>query len=147
MFENQRDQLMSQSFNMEQANFATQSMKDTATTVAAMKDANKTMKSQFKEIKINDVENVFDEMQDLLEDANEVNDLLARSFATPYEVDEADLDEELAALGDELDVEVDSVPSYLQTAPVPTNDPRQDNISLPSVPQELTATTAPVVKM
>ncbi len=32
-YEQQRDQLMSQSFNMEQANFATQSLKDTVTTV------------------------------------------------------------------------------------------------------------------
>ncbi len=35
---------------------------------------------------------MYDEMQDLLEDANEIQDLMGRSFATP-DVDEADLDE------------------------------------------------------
>lgn len=33
MYENQRDQLSQQSFNLEQANFAIQSVKDTKTTV------------------------------------------------------------------------------------------------------------------
>eukprot|EP01137_Pigoraptor_chileana_P031143 Opistho-2@18547 len=45
MYEAQRDQLMQQSFNMEQANFATQTLKDTITTVDAMKIGVKEMKN------------------------------------------------------------------------------------------------------
>ena len=56
MYETQREQLYGQSFNMEQAAFATQSMQDTVTTVAAMKQANATLKQQFKTIKVNDID-------------------------------------------------------------------------------------------
>ena len=37
MYENQRDQLAGQAFNVEQTNFAIESVKDTLTTVDAMK--------------------------------------------------------------------------------------------------------------
>lgn len=56
MYETQREQLYGQSFNMEQAAFATQSMQDTVTTVTAMKQANQTLKTQFKSIKVNEIE-------------------------------------------------------------------------------------------
>lgn len=56
MYETQREQLYGQQFNMEQASFATQSMQDTVTTVNAMKQANATLKQQFKTIKVNEIE-------------------------------------------------------------------------------------------
>merc|ERR1719420_1679384 len=43
MYENQRDQLAGQAFNVEQTNFAIESVKDTLTTVDAMKAASKTL--------------------------------------------------------------------------------------------------------
>ena len=45
-----------QSFNMEQTNFATQSLKDTKDTVNAMKAGAKEMKKEFKKINIEQVE-------------------------------------------------------------------------------------------
>lgn len=56
MYENQRDMLMQQSFNLEQTNFATQSLKDTVTTVETMKVAAKSMKQQYKQINIDKIE-------------------------------------------------------------------------------------------
>ena len=56
MFESQRDTLMNQAFNMEQANFTMQSMEDTAITVGAMRHANQAMKKQFKSLDIDDVD-------------------------------------------------------------------------------------------
>ena len=41
---------------MEQANFAVQSLKDTQSTVAAMKTGVKQMQKEFKNIKIDDIE-------------------------------------------------------------------------------------------
>ena len=41
---------------MEQANFAQQALKDTHTTVVAMKDGMKAMKKEFKKIKIEDID-------------------------------------------------------------------------------------------
>ena len=50
------DNLRQQSFNMEQANYATQSLKDTQATVVAMKAGVKQMKKEFKHINIDDIE-------------------------------------------------------------------------------------------
>lgn len=56
MYEQQLDNLRGQSFNMEQANFAHQALKDTHTTVIAMKDGMKQMKEEFKKINIDDID-------------------------------------------------------------------------------------------
>lgn len=90
-YENQLMNLQQQSFNMEQANFATQTLKDTKTTVDAMKAGVKEMKKEFKHIDIGKVEDIQDEMEDLLEDANEIQEILGRTYGTP-DVDEAELD-------------------------------------------------------
>ena len=55
-YESQLDNLRQQSFNMEQANYATQSLKDTQATVVAMKAGVKQMKKEFKNINIDDIE-------------------------------------------------------------------------------------------
>lgn len=56
MYEQQLDNLRGQSFNMEQANFAHQTLKDTHVTVAAMKDGMKQMKREFKNINVDEIE-------------------------------------------------------------------------------------------
>eukprot|EP01102_Stenamoeba_stenopodia_P015230 TRINITY_DN5175_c0_g1_i1.p1 TRINITY_DN5175_c0_g1~~TRINITY_DN5175_c0_g1_i1.p1 ORF type:complete len:240 (+),score=81.94 TRINITY_DN5175_c0_g1_i1:62-721(+) len=144
MYENQRDQVMGQQFNLTQADLARESMQATVTTVAAMKEANSTMKNQFKEIKIDDIENIYDEMEDLLEQSNEISDTLARSFSLPFDVDESELDDELAALGDEIYedesvAESGAVPSYLSALPSAQSElPSASGATLPSTPQTIT---------
>ncbi|XP_044259974.1 charged multivesicular body protein 5 [Tribolium madens] len=110
MYEQQLDNLRGQSFNMEQANYAHQALKDTHTTVVAMKDGMKQMKKEFKKINIDDIDDVQDEMADLMEQADEVQEALGRSYNTP-ELDEDDLAAELEALGDEIALDDDT--SYL----------------------------------
>ena len=66
------DNLRNQSFNMEQANYANQTLKDTQSTVAAMKDGMKAMKKEFKKINIEEIEDMQDDMSDMLEQADEV---------------------------------------------------------------------------
>ena len=83
IFENQRDQVSSQSFNMEQSNFAIQSMKDNQVTVAAMKTGLKAMKTEYKKLDINKIDNLQDEMEEMLEMNSEVNDALSRQYDTP----------------------------------------------------------------
>merc|ERR1712146_574223 len=75
-------------------------LKETADTVSAMKDANKQLKKQFKAININQVEDLQDDMADLLEQAEEVQNALGRSYNTD-DIDEADLEAELAAMEDD----------------------------------------------
>jgi hypothetical protein len=56
LYEGQRDQLQQQSFNMEQASFTTENLKNVMTTVDAMKTANQTMKQQYKKFNIDNIE-------------------------------------------------------------------------------------------
>lgn len=56
MYEQQLDNLRGQSFNMEQANYAHQTLKDTHATVVAMKDGMKQMKKEFKKINIEEID-------------------------------------------------------------------------------------------
>lgn len=58
MYEAQSGNLRNQSFNMEQANYATQTLKDTKTTVTAMKLGAKEMKKEFKNINIDEIEDI-----------------------------------------------------------------------------------------
>jgi charged multivesicular body protein 5 len=48
--------MSNQAFNMEQTNYATQSLKDTKTTVNAVKMGVKEMKKEFKNINIDQIE-------------------------------------------------------------------------------------------
>jgi len=133
MYETQRDQMMGQSFNMEQANFTQQSMKDTVVTVGAMKSASVEMKKQFKQVNMNDIDQLQDDMEDLMTTNNEIQDALGRSYAV--DVDESELEDELAALQDEMTFDTES-PSYLTSAAaVPTGDPSAQMM----VPQQAAA--------
>jgi len=120
MYEGQRDQMMNQAFNMDQANFASQSMQDTVITVDAMKTASVAMKQQFKKISIDEIEDLQDDMTDLLDMNNEIQEALGRSYGVP-EYDETDLEDELASLGEELEFE--STPSYLNASSTPDTEP------------------------
>jgi len=139
MYEAQRDQMMGQSFNMEQAYFTTQTIQDTIQTVQAMKYGAQAMKTEMKKLKINDIDKMQDEMQDLLDTNNDIQDILSRSYAVPNDVDESDLDAELEALGDEMAAE-ESLPSYLQAPSAPTTESPagEQAIQFPAVPQSQT---------
>uniref|UniRef100_A0A6Q2XM94 Charged multivesicular body protein 5 n=1 Tax=Esox lucius TaxID=8010 RepID=A0A6Q2XM94_ESOLU len=112
-YEGQRDNLAQQSFNMEQTNYTIQTLKDTKTTVDAMKIGAKEMKKAYKNVKIDKIEDLHDQLEDMMEDANEIQEAMGRSYGTP-EIDDDDLEAELDALGDELLMDEDS--SYLDEA-------------------------------
>ena len=100
---------MAQQFNMQQIMFAQESLGETANTVSAMKDANKALKKQFKAIDIDQVEDLQDDMSELLEQAEEVQSALGRSYNTD-DIDDEALEAELAAMEDDpsLFLEMDS---------------------------------------
>ncbi|KAG8181740.1 hypothetical protein JTE90_028278 [Oedothorax gibbosus] len=129
MYESQRDNLSQQSFNMEQANFATQQLKDTKVTMDAMRMGVKEMKQQYKKVNIDDIENIQDELEDMLDQANEVQEALGRSYGMP-EMDDDELEAELDALGDEIALDEDT--SYLddavKTPTVPSREPGADSV-------------------
>jgi len=117
MYEGQRDQLQQQSWNMEQANMMQDNLKNVATTVDAMKTTNKALKQQYGKIDIDKIERMQDEMQDLMDVGNEINESISRAYEVPEDVDEAELDAELEALGEETyleGVEAGGVPAFMQ---------------------------------
>ncbi|KAI9251770.1 Snf7-domain-containing protein [Phascolomyces articulosus] len=113
-YESQRDNLQQQSFNMEQAQMTTENLRNVMATVDAMQTANKEMKKQYKNVNLDKIDQLQDEMEDLIDQANEVQESLGRSYNLPDDVDEEDLEAELDALGDELNFEEEEIPSYLQ---------------------------------
>ena len=125
MYEQQRDTVAGQAFNIDQDSFGIESAKANVATVAAMKAANVELKKTIKnDLDIDAVEDMADEMAELMEDFNEINETLGRNFATPDYIDEADLDAELEMLEDELEEEAElesetATPSYLQTPNLP----------------------------
>ena len=118
MYEQQRDQLAGQAFNVEQTNFAIDSVKDTLTTVQAMKTASKTLKKEVKKVDLSQIEDLQDDLADMMEDVNDVQDVLGQSYGIGDDIDDADLDAELDALGDDFDdiADADSTPASLQPA-------------------------------
>ncbi|RUS26792.1 Snf7-domain-containing protein [Jimgerdemannia flammicorona] len=140
LYESQRDQLQQQSFNMEQAHLTTENLRNVATTIDAMKVANKEMKRAYKGVNIDKIDQLQDEIEDLMEQANDVQEALGRSYNLPDEIDEDDLEAELDALGDELAFEDEETPSYLQEEvpempgaiqTEPTEDVKVDEFGLP----------------
>lgn len=115
LLESQRDQLYNQAFNMEQVSFAQEGIKDAQATMTAMKGAAKDLKSQMKSFKIEDVDNMQDDMLDYVEYASEIQDALGRSYGVPDDIDEDDLMGELDALEADMGMESEStgMPSYL----------------------------------
>ncbi|KAM7190868.1 Snf7 domain containing protein [Naviculisporaceae sp. PSN 640] len=119
-YEAQRDQLESQVWNMEQAQTMQDNLKNTMVTVDALKQTNKALKKEYGKVDIDRIERLQDEMADLLDVGNEIQESLARSYDIPEDVDEAELDAELEALGQEVELERElgmsegALPSFMQ---------------------------------
>ncbi|CAL8997775.1 unnamed protein product [Prunus brigantina] len=133
MYEGQRDMLYNQTFNLDQVAFASEGIKDAQQTMTALKSANKELKGMMKTVKIQDIDNLQDEMMDLMDVSNEIQETLGRSYNVPDDIDEEDLMGELDALEADmgLETEADGVPSYLQ----PDKESDLDaELHLPSAP-------------
>ncbi|SCV70608.1 BQ2448_3370 [Microbotryum intermedium] len=122
LYEAQIGQLQQQTFNMEQASLTTENLRNTMATVDAMKTANKQLRKEYGKLDVDKIEQMHFEMEDLIEQANEVQESMSRTYGVPDEVDEADLEagsflhllfQQLDALGDEFEEE-EAIPSYLQ---------------------------------
>lgn len=118
-YEAQRDQLESQVWNMEQAQTMQDNLKNVMTTVDALKTTNKELRRQYGKVDLDKIDRLQDEMADLLDVSNEIQESLARSYDVPEDVDEAELDAELEALGQDVELEAElggavGMPSFMQ---------------------------------
>ncbi|CAM8912979.1 hypothetical protein QQ045_031376 [Rhodiola kirilowii] len=150
MYEGQRDMIYNQTFNLDQVAFAAEGIKDAQQTMSALKSANKDLKGMMKTVKIQDIDNMQDEMMDLMDVSHEIQESLGRSYNVPDDIDEDDLMGELDALEADMGTEDEGVPSYLQDdkesdldselnlPPAPTgraNAQAVDELGLPAVPR------------
>merc|ERR1711887_360769 len=126
MYEAQREQISQQSFNMDQANYTINTLKDTQQTVTAMKAGLKQMKKEYKKINIDKVEDLQDEMEDMMLEANEIQEVMSRSYGINDDIDEAELEAEFDALGDDFLADNDSSYLDIETPNAPTANPAED---------------------
>jgi charged multivesicular body protein 5 len=119
MYEAQRDSMVSQAFNIEQTQFAIETMQDTQIAVTAMIDATKTLEVETKKVNLDQIEDMQDDLFDLLEEQEEIQEIMSRNYTTPDGLDEDDLEAELAGLEDVFEnIEVqDEAPT---TVPLPS---------------------------
>ncbi|KAI9457964.1 vacuolar protein sorting-associated protein 60 [Lactarius psammicola] len=132
MYEAQLAQLAQQTFNIESTALATENLRNTMATLDAMSQANKELRKQYGKIDVDKIESMQYDMEELLEQANEVQETLSRSYAVPDEIDEADLEAELDALGmdDEEEgtsylADLNKAPDFIDEAPVEVTEPSQ----------------------
>ncbi|KAG2155002.1 Snf7 family [Suillus bovinus] len=130
LYEGQLNQLQQQTFNMESAALTTDNLRNTMATVDAMKLANKEMRKQYGKIDIDKIENMHYDMEELIEQANEIQESLGRSYAVPDEIDEADLEAELDALqleeeeeGPSYLADLNKVPDFVDETPIEISEP------------------------
>lgn len=99
-------------------------------TVAAMQQAAKAQKATMAEFKIEKVDQVMDEIQNVADQAAEIQQALAMPLGGAVGIDDDDIEAELAELeSQQLDEEL------LQPALIPsTVPPARDELQLPSVP-------------
>ncbi|KAI0249936.1 vacuolar protein sorting-associated protein 60 [Lactifluus subvellereus] len=150
MYEAQLAQLAQQTFNIESTALATENLRNTMATLDAMKHANNDLRKQYGKIDVGKIESMQYDMEELLEQANEVQETLSRSYAVPDEIDEADLEAgtsypipegtcfssrsnaELDALGMEEEEEgtsyladLNKAPDFIDEAPFEVAEPTQ----------------------
>lgn len=103
MYEQQRDMVSAQQFNLDSTAFMMESVKDTQNVVAALKAASVQVKAEHKKIDINQIEDMQDDLEDMFEDMNEINEIMGRTYGVPDGIDEDELDAELAGLEEEFE--------------------------------------------
>jgi len=123
--EKQRDALGHRTLNYEMMKGNIDSAKDIREHVDAMEEMGGVLKEEYKEIDVDRVEDMQDDIEDIMADAEEINELLGRDYGMGADIDEADLDAELEGLEDEMfedegeDIgeDVGTTPSYLMPTP------------------------------
>lgn len=148
MYEGQRSQLYNQQFNVEQTKFTVDTMKDTVTTVQALKASTAEMKTMMKknqELNVDYIDKLQDDLYDMKDMTDEINDMMGRCYDVPDDVDESDLMAELDALEDDmLETGQNETPSYLDAPDLPaaplgakTEKAGENELGLPAIPQRV----------
>eukprot|EP00792_Barthelona_sp_PAP020_P005702 TRINITY_DN2761_c0_g1_i2.p1 TRINITY_DN2761_c0_g1~~TRINITY_DN2761_c0_g1_i2.p1 ORF type:complete len:217 (+),score=85.58 TRINITY_DN2761_c0_g1_i2:36-686(+) len=98
MIEQQMGTVGRQQMTMNNMAFAVENVKNTMETVKVMKQVNQQFQSFAKQYNVDDVADIYDDLQESMADANELNEMMAESFEYDVGIDDATLDAELEEL-------------------------------------------------
>ena len=76
MYEAQLNTLQNQQFNVDQMAFNSESIQSNIDMFAAMKDATAAQQEQMKKINYNDLEDLYENMAEMMEDQEEINEMM-----------------------------------------------------------------------
>lgn len=133
LYEGQLNTLMAQQYNVDQTRFNIESMQNTVGVVQSMKAAAKEMGHQMKhtkELNINYIDNLQDELQEYGDMSSEINEMLSYNYGVPDGLDDDELLAELDGLESDMMAEgpvQDGMPSYLQEPDLPDLPPVQQH--------------------
>ncbi len=102
MYQQQRDNIAGQAFNLDQTKFAIETMQDTQVFISATKDALDTLKIEHAKIDIDDLADLQDEMLEMLEDQEDIQNILSSNYNCA-EIDDSELMAELQGLEDDFE--------------------------------------------
>lgn len=141
MYEGQRDMLYNQAFSLDQVSFTSEGIKDAQQTMVAMKVSNKDLSGTLQALKMEDIDKMQDEIQDLAGYGSEMQDSLVQNYSIPDHLDEEELMGELSALEGDMVTEIhdNKIPTYLQTEKA---HDFEAGMKLPSAPVGNGATTS-----
>merc|ERR1711957_39152 len=100
MYDQQLGQTMNQQFNIDQVAFTTESIQDTINTVAALKQGNEVMKAEAGKLDMDNIEDLYDDMAEMMADMEEVQEVMGRTYNCEF--DEEGLMDELNELDEEI---------------------------------------------
>lgn len=125
-------------FNLEQIRDTKYMAQDNVAMASNLRAANAELRAAQQHINVDEIEDLQDDMQDILQDTNEVQEVLGRSYDVDNideselmaELDELEEDSLNYATGDSL-----STPSYLQPTPIEGATSQQSQVSRPGYSQ------------
>jgi len=104
MYQQQVDNLLNQQFSLDQVAFTKENIQNTIDTTKALKEATIAQKEAMKDIDIDDLLDLREEMDEMVWESNEINDMLNRDYAV--DIDEGELDDELRELDDGMFMDI-----------------------------------------
>ena len=137
LYERNASQMMSVATKMESTSMAIESAEMATNQVATIRQQVGVLKDKTAELDLDALEDAQDDLEDLMGDVDEVHEIMGRSFGMD-EVSDADLDAELALIGEEDGLDLGEEFDGIEAGPGGVSDP----YAMPAVPAAAAASSA-----
>lgn len=102
VYENNKENTMGIKFNIDQVQFANESIKTQIDTCKALEESSKVLQKNIKLVNISKVEKLQDDLYDYMEESKEISEILGNSYEVPLHLNDEELDAELSLLEDSI---------------------------------------------